>query len=513
MITRHLFAFGTIAAIVLPLQIGCRTAATKARPGTTPLTIVGPAPRPTSPVALPVVELEVGQASFEEELETRDEELAARTEELPTPVAIAFDQPEFTLLDAIRGALDASPDLVATTQQLAAADAALLRARAEFYPKLGVSEQYGVSNNPVTAFMFQLNQRRLNATQDFNNPATTDDFHTQLRLQQNVYSGERRLHKMHAANADSAAAAMNLAALQNQLVFRVAEAYYRLLQARDLVEVRGEAVTQVEQHLKIVESRFRNDTAVKSDVLTVEVRLAEVREASISARNQLQLAWAVLENVSGTRLETRELPDAIPAAPWSDHVDELEAAIAAATGQRAELGALANQRQAAAEGILIAQADKRLAVDVFADYDVFTGDFQTAGDGFFAGVIIQLNLFDGGRTRADVARAAARVRELQAREQRLMMDIELDVRTAYVQLQDAEARLAVAAEAIGQGRESLREIEVRYRGQTASITQLIDAQVALSNVHVRRTSAKAEVEIARVALQRAMGRLDELVAQ
>ena len=66
---------------------------------------------------------------------------------------------------------------------------------------------------------------------------------------------------------------MNLAALQNQLVFRVAEAYYRVLQARELVEVRGEAVAQVEQHLEIVASRFRNETAVQSDVLTVEVQL------------------------------------------------------------------------------------------------------------------------------------------------------------------------------------------------------------------------------------------------
>ena len=88
--------------------------------------------------------------------------------------------------------------------------------------------------------------------QDFNNPRTTDDFHTQLRLQQSVYAGERRLHAMHGAEAQAAAAAMNLASLQNQLVFRVAEAYYRVLQSRNLVAVRREAETQVEKHLEIV---------------------------------------------------------------------------------------------------------------------------------------------------------------------------------------------------------------------------------------------------------------------
>jgi len=200
-------------------------------------------------------------------VEVVDEEIAAL-------VVPPTDGTPLALKEAIRRALDANPDLVSATEQLVAADAALARARAEFYPKLGVSEQYGVSNNPVTAFMFQLNQRQLNPLQNFNNPPTTNNFHTQLQLQHNVYSGERRLHQMHAADAKSDAATLSLSALQNQLVFRVAEAYYRVMQARELVEVRREAVNQVEQHLKIVQIRFRNGTAVKSDVLTVKVRLA-----------------------------------------------------------------------------------------------------------------------------------------------------------------------------------------------------------------------------------------------
>jgi outer membrane protein TolC len=284
-----------------------------------------------------------------------------------------------------------------------------------------------------------------------------------------------------------------------------------VLQARDLLAVRGDAVAQVEQHLEIVQTRFRNDTAVKSDVLTVEVRLAEEREAFISAQNQLQLAWAVLENVIGAPVPNRELPDTIPVAPWSGHIDELQAAIAAATSERAEIGALASQRIAAEEGVLVAQAGNRLAVDVVADYDVFTGDFRRGNDSFFAGVVFQLSLFDAGRTRLDVDRATARVRELQARERRLMLDIELDVRRAYLQLNDAQERLNVATQAIEQAEESQREIEVRYRGQTATITELIDAQVALANARVRRATAQAEVEIARASLERVVGRLADII--
>jgi outer membrane protein TolC len=263
--------------------------------------------------------------------------------------------------------------------------------------------------------------------------------------------------------------------------------------------------------LEIVQTRFRSETAVKSDVLTVDVRLAEERESLISAENQFKLAWAVLENVIGAPVAIRELPESIPVAPWTAHIEDVEAAVAAATGERAELSALASQQRAAAESVLVAQAGKRLGVDLVADYDVYTGDFRNGNDSFFAGVIVQLNLFDGGRTRTDVARACAKVRELRAHERRLMLDIELDVRRAYLQLQDAGERLKVSEQAIEQASESLREIEVRYRGDSATITQLIDAQVGLSNAQVRRTNAHADLEIARASLERAVGRLTEVV--
>ncbi len=86
------------------------------------------------------------------------------------------------------------------------------------------------------------------------------------------------------------------------------------------------------------------------------------------------------------------------------------------------------------------------------------------------------------------------------------------MRQAHLNLLDARERLDVATQAIGQARESLREIEVRYRSQAASITELIDSQVAQSNARVRRANAEAELEIARASLYRAVGRLSDSLA-
>jgi outer membrane protein TolC len=425
-----------------------------------------------------------------------------------TPTDVQWEEiAPLTLTDVIDLTLASNPDLVSASEQIFVADAALNRARADFYPELGIGQEYGVSNVPAQTFMYRLNQRQFDPTTPLNRQESRDNFLTQLSIEQNLYAGNRRRHQVCAEMAERDAAVNNLAAVQNQLVFDAAEAYYRLLQAYVLVGVREEAVKQVEQHLKIVDSRFRNETAVKSDVLSVEVRLAEVREAEITAKNQLELAWSVLENVIGSPIGRAPLPEQVTPAPWSEFADELEIAIGEAMNLRPELGVLSSQRQAAAEGIEIARSGKRIHADAVASYNVFTRDFRVGSEAYFLGLIARVNLFDGGRTEYDVEQAAARLRELRAREQRLMLDIELDVRRSHLQLVDARQRLEVTTQAIEQAGESLREIEVRYRGQASTITELIDAQVALSNARVRRANAEADVEIARASLQRAVGRL------
>jgi outer membrane protein len=434
---------------------------------------------------------------------------AAQHEELPPPAA-ERQQPELDLMKTIQLAFISNPDLQSARERIRIADGLLASARAEFYPKLGFNETFNETNTPANAFMFLLNQARFSFNRNFNHPGFIDNFLTQGALNQNLYAGGLRRARQQAAEAQRNADAHALATVQNELVFHVAEAYYRLLQAQKLVEVRQDAVEQVRRHLQSVQVRFRANTAVKSDVLSVEVRLAEVQGELITAQNQLELAWAVLENVIGARLPRVKLPHEVPPAPWSDRCEAVESAVAEALQQRPEVAEMNSKRRAAEANIEAARAGKRPTVDLMGTYNVWTPNFVQGTNNLFAGLAVSLNLFDGGRTRSAIQTAQARVAELAARQQRLLLDIELDVRRAYLQLANAQAQLQVANQAIAQAEESLRETEVRYRAQTTTLTRLIDAQVALVSVRVRRATAQADVEIARANLERAVGRVTRL---
>ncbi len=356
-----------------------------------------------------------------------------------------------------------------------------------------------------------MNQRRFNLGQNFNHPGFLGNFSTLVTLQQNIYSGGRRTAEANSADEQRLGAVFTLAAARNELVFRVAEAYFRLVQASELLNSRSAAVNQVERHLALVRSRYDNGTAVRSDVLTVEVKLAEVREGLITATNQRELTWAILENVTGCRLP-HDLPCRVEPAPWSTRVDAVESAIAQAVAHRAELGASLSEVRGAAHLVEAARSGKRPSVDFIGNFSTFDISRNSGGNGLFVGVIASINVFDGHRTRAQVCRALAQVRELEAKHQRMLLDIELEVRQAYLSLRDAQERLQSVSHAITQADESLREIENRYHDEKATVTQLIDAQVAATDARVRRANAATEVEIARVGVERVLGRLTQILA-
>ncbi len=453
-----------------------------------------------------------------------DSEIAPTAEESEEAADIP---PELTLQDAIDLTLAANPDLQSAVERTMLAEDLLARARADFFPTLSLSQGFEDSNNDLRKFTFFLSQNQNSPTQLFNLPDTYNNFHTQLHLQHDLYTGGMRQARSRSAEAEREAARFSLQSARNRIAFQVAEAYFRLFQARELVKVREESVRQVENELESVQARFRAQTATQSDVLQVEVRLAQEREALITTRSKFKLAWAVLENITATRLANRPLPETLPLAPWTAHADQLlgqqtaadESATekgplaAEAEAGRPEIGEVTSRLQAAQHMVRAAESGKYPVLSFIGDYDIYSADFreQTTDGAYYVGVTLSISLFDGGRTKANVRQAQARVRELTAQEQRVRLDITLEARQAYLQFVDASERLKMARVAMTSGEESLRQMESRFNNQNATVTDLLAAQVALSEARVRVTNASAEIEVARAAIERAVGRLGDLL--
>ncbi|GAB4338898.1 MAG: TolC family protein [Candidatus Abyssubacteria bacterium] len=433
------------------------------------------------------------------------------------------DRP-LTLSDCVEIALASSPDVVAAQERIEQARAAVGQAQAGFYPRLSLAENFTRTDFAPMVFFNQLAQGELSGDSpsapppgfdpfaQFNDPGPLSNWNTQLLLQWPLFQGGKTYYGTRAARASLDAAHTELESVHNDLRFAVTSAYYQILQADTSINIVEESVRQIRKHLEIAQARYETEAALKSDVLRVEVSLAEAEENLAIARHNLERAKSQLNLAMGRPVNTHfALAPAPESPPPDDPLSDttLQELTQMALEMRPELEAMEKNTLALEHSVEAAKAEYFPHINVFAHYDIDTEDFSDSNDSWTIGVGADISIFDGFLTRSNVERARAELRETEARRERLRLAIEMEVKNAYLAKSEATTRLEVLQQAVAEADETLRIVAERYAEGAALITELLDAQVALTNARLRRLSAKHQYFIASAALERAVGKIEE----
>jgi outer membrane protein TolC len=186
---------------------------------------------------------------------------------------------------------------------------------------------------------------------------------------------------------------------------------------------------------------------------------------------------------------------------------DLPALVEQAKSRRAELDAF--DAQAEAYGQLARTERSRVLpqVALSGGYQYLENQFlddETVG---MAGIGVQWALFDGGQSRK---RAAALDRNRRATEQQradAASQIELQVRQAYLGIQESRQRVIVTAQAAEQADENLRIARERYTAGLGTQTQLLQAETLRVQALRNRDDATLDAGLAELRLARAVGAL------
>lgn len=406
----------------------------------------------------------------------------------------------WTFERAIGYALTNSPDARIAQQRIAAAQAGLEQANSAFWPKLQVQSGYTGSDNPVTVFGYALNQRSYSSSLNFNDVPDADNLNARGLLTVPLYNGGRTKAGRDAARAGTEAARQNAEAVRNTLAFEVARTFYSVLKTREFIRATDAAVRSFENNLLIASNRFDGGTILKTELLDVEVRLAQAREDFVRARNANALAERALRNLLG--LEAREftVADSAPVVASKSEISNVK------SPDRPELAALREQQRAAEADVRRARGGYLPRVDAFGSLDYDRGwRFDGEGTSYTVGVMAQWSLWDGQLTRGKVSQARANLEATREEERKLRLAIDLEVEQARLNLNAATERLAVTEKAVAQAAESVELTRARFAQGLAIATQLIDAETALTAARVRRADAEADERIAIAALRKALG--------
>jgi outer membrane protein len=414
-----------------------------------------------------------------------------------------------TLDEAVAMALDRNPDMRAAAERIAEAHARVGEATAAFFPQISTRLSYTRTDNPLQAFGMMLAQRRFSFSPDtdFNNPGPTQNVRPEIIGALPLFRGGQDYERRTAATLAVEAAELERDALRNMLTDAVIAAYYALLAGPEEVEATRVSIEAVDNALAQARARYGAGTTLKSDVLSLEVRLAAAREAHLRAQNAVDLA----------RTGLRILLALPPAAPL--HVTRLISQPTdggPATSDKALHLALAHRPEIEAAVRLVAIREHEVSaeraayfprIDAVASYGQDAADLNLSHtqDNWTIGATAELDLFSGFRTAERVRAAERRLAEARQAARKARLEVEREVQAAWLNLEEARERAHVTQAAVASAEEALRLVQEQYRAGTVIVTRYLEAEVARTDARSRAIAARYDALRAEAGLQKAIG--------
>ncbi len=404
---------------------------------------------------------------------------------------------------AVATALRQHPDAAVARARVEAAESLVTQAAAAGRPQVTLSGRYTQTDSPMLAFGAILNQGAFRPGLDFNDPGRVDHLGLAATVGYTLYAGGRPTAGRAAAAAGARAANEDLAAARHALATEAIRALLRLRTAREAVAAVAAGVRAYEAALANARLRFDAGQLLKSDLLSLEVKLAEVGEQLTTARHRAALAERAFLVVLGQAPEPGvavELPATDPS------LDALAPPAAPAAEGRPELAGLRARVAAAERMVDAARGGRRPTVNAFASVQHDRGwKFDRHGDSWLAGVAVDLNLFDGGRAAGEVRQAQAALAEAREQLRKAELGFALEAEQARLGHAAALERLAVSSRTVAQAEESAALSRARFEQGALLAADLIGVEGRLLEARLRRTLAEADERLALAELHRALG--------
>src|SRR5262245_9234299 len=295
------------------------------------------------------------------------------------------------------------------------------------------------------------------------------------------------------------------------VILGVKQSYFTYLGLRAIVKVREDTVKNRQLLANQAQGFFEVGTRARIDVARAESNLYLAEADLITAKNAVQVAWAVLKNSMGVRaLPERPLVEDVIMTPIQYSLDQ---ARELAFASRPELKSFDAQRRA--QDQLIAVARRQHLPDI-----IFDGNYRRSNTSIVTpanpstfplvgGWQIQLSfvvpIFDGFRTTNRVQETMHNYYVISAQEELQRQQVALDVEQAWLRLMELQERIKANEAAASAAKENLDLANGRYEVGVGSIIEATDAQNLYTDAQTTYVQTLYNYKIAEAQFIRAIG--------
>ena len=312
---------------------------------------------------------------------------------------------------------------------------------------------------------------------------------------------------VHAAKEGIAGAGDQVEQARQAAVVEATRAYGDLLLARELADLAARDLGLKHKHADEAQRRFDEGTATDYDVLAARVALQNVKPQAIraanavrTARDRLQFVLAADRPVDAVgRLDSGDTTATFP---------DYATALATALAHRPDLASLMHDRAIRKDLVKIYNAGDKPRLDLHAtagkrSYNI--DGLNAEGPYWSAALAFSFPIFDGLRTRGQVAQARSDLHTLAIDEARLRDRVALEVRTALGAVEEARGIEAALAGTAEQAQRLLKMAEDGYGLGVTTFLDVEDAQVGLLQAETNLAGARRDRLVAEVTLQQVQG--------
>jgi outer membrane protein TolC len=288
------------------------------------------------------------------------------------------------------------------------------------------------------------------------------------------------------------------------VVEAVANSYLSIIAAGARVEAARSEVATAQALYERARDQHAAGVSPAIDELRSQVELKGRQQQLLASENQFAKDKLTLARVTGLPPSQEfDLSDTAPYAPLEGLTPEQM--LDRAHQSRGDYLSLKAQIQAAeiAREAALAERYPKLALEGnYGANGVNVGQLHPT----FAFVgSVKVNIFDGGRIHADVAQSDVSIRQRKDELGSLDERIEVDIRSALLDLKSAADQVVVAQSSLDVATQTLTQARDRFTAGVTDNIEVVQAQDAVANAQEALISSMYAHNLAKVALARAVG--------
>lgn len=406
-----------------------------------------------------------------------------------------------TVQDCVDIALKNNEKIFQAESDVDAARARIGQARSQMLPQVGATlsfihtEYEDIGTGGVLGVFGDTLTSEFQPADDFRNETVTGE--------QVLYAGGRIRAAIEAARFLTESKEWQKAVTLAQVEFDAKQGFYNVLLTSSLVEVAAESVRTFERNLTDAQEMYDVGMISNFEVLRAKTELGARKSELVAAKNALRLAEANLRRVLFLPEDTRL--DLVASIDWKPSDTPVETYVATALENRPEIQALEKSIEAAKQQVRGAKGQYLPRVGFRAEYSNTANGSMAMNDGWTFSVGAEYDIYAGGKRKYDVLEARSQVTSLEHQLTDLQRLVELDVTQAHISIQDAMAKIESERGTVTLAQEGLRLAELRFQEGVGTQSEILDAELALTNAQSSLFKALREFAVANASLERAMG--------